>query len=1225
MNKTELLNKLLNERILLLDGAMGTMIQSYRLSEEDFRANKFADHPLNLKGNNDILNLTQPHIIEEIHRNYLLSGADIIETNTFNANKISQKDYLTQDLVYEINFEAARIARKVADEFTTKEPDKPRFVALSVGPTNKTLTLSPDVNNPAYRAITFDELVDAYETQIRGGVDGGVDIILIETVFDTLNAKAAIFAAHNVFSKMGIDPLPIIVSGTIVDASGRTLSGQTVEAFWISISHAENLLAVGLNCALGAKQIKPFLEELSNIATTNVCVYPNAGLPNAMGEYDDSPESMASQIEEFAKNGWVNIVGGCCGTTPEHIRQFSKVIQNLPPRKPAKPKPYLALSGLDSLVITPESNFINIGERTNVAGSRKFAKLILAGEFESALEIAREQVANGAQMIDINLDEALLDSEKAMATYLNYIATEPDIARVPIMVDSSKWSVIVTALKHIQGKGIVNSISLKDGEEAFIEKAKFIRQFGFAVIVMAFDEDGQAVTYERKIQICKRAYEILTQKVGFPPQDIIFDPNILTIGTGIEEHNNYALAFIEATRWIKENLQHSKVSGGISNLSFAFRGNEPIRRAMHSVFLYHAIRAGLDMGIVNPGQLDVYEEIEPELRNLIEDLIFNRRQDATERLLQYAEKVKDKKAQKQEQTLEWRSKAVEERLKYSLINGINTFLEEDLIEALAKYPDPLEIIEKPLMEGMNEVGDLFGSGKMFLPQVVKSARVMKQAVSFLEPHIQQSLKKNSSTAQKNGKILLATVKGDVHDIGKNIVGVVLSCNNFEIIDLGVMVPAQKIIEEAKKNNVDCIGLSGLITPSLDEMVHVARELEQHRLQVPLLIGGATTSRTHTAVKIAPIYSQPVIHVLDASKSVPVVKNLLDNSTKKDFIEKIRKEYDEIRTNYLAKKTPLLSFEEAKKNKYVFDPRTAQIVKPRFLGTKHFEDFDLNEIRRFINWSEFFLAWELKGKYPAIFEHPKYGNEAKKLFDDANSLLDKIIEENRFKAKAAFGILPANSIGEDIEVYGNENRNSILTVFCFLRQQSKKENARNYCISDFVSPKSSNITDYIGFFVVTIFGADEIANELKAKKDEFNSIMVKIIADRLAEAFAELLHFLVRTKFWGYEKEKKSIEELLSGKYRGIRPAPGYPICPDHTEKKKIFEILDAEQKLGISLTETYLMLPASSVCGFYFAHPKAHYFPVGKIDRDQLLDYKQRKGISTEEAERWLAPILSYK
>ncbi|MCX7907921.1 MAG: methionine synthase [Ignavibacteria bacterium] len=1229
MNKIELLKKILSERILLLDGAMGTMIQKFRLEENDYRGDLFHNHPKNLKGNNDILVLTKPEVIEKIHRAYLDAGADIIETNTFNANRISQRDYSTENLVYEINYNAAKIARKVADEKTKENPNKPRFVALSIGPTNKTLSLSPDVSNPAYRAITFDELAEAYYEQISGGVDGGVDILLIETVFDTLNAKAAIFAIEEYFEKNSKEPLPVIISGTIVDQSGRTLSGQTVEAFYISISHCKNLLAVGLNCALGAKQIYQHIKSLSKIAEFYTCVYPNAGLPNEFGEYDDTPESMSSYIEEFAKEGFVNIVGGCCGTTPEHIKAFANVISKYKPRTLPNKSHYLRLSGLEPLIISPETNFVNIGERTNVAGSKKFAQYIINSEYQKALEIAKEQVQNGAQIIDINMDEGLLDSEKAMETFLNLIATEPEIAKIPIMLDSSKWSVIETGLKCLQGKGIVNSISLKDGEEEFIRKAKRILRYGAAVIVMAFDENGQAVTFEHKINICKRAYQILTQKVGFPPQDIIFDPNILTIGTGIEEHNNYALAYIEATRWIKANLPYSKVSGGVSNLSFAFRGNETVRRAMHSVFLYYAIQAGMDMGIVNPGQLDVYEEIDPNLRKLVEDLIFNRTPDATERLLDFANTIKNQQSKHPIKTEDWRNLPVEQRLKYSLIKGINTHLEEDLTEALQLFSNPLEIIEGPLMQGMDEVGIMFGSGKMFLPQVVKTARVMKQAVSFLEPYIKKTLSNENKEVKKQGTIILATVKGDVHDIGKNIVGVVLSCNNFEIIDLGVMVPAEKIIEEAKKHNANIIGLSGLITPSLDEMVNVAKELERAKMNIPLLIGGATTSRVHTAVKIAPNYSHPVIYVPDASKSVPVANSLVNENLRKDFIKKVKVEYEELRKNYFQKKeTNIIPFEIAKANKFKFSLSEAKIIEPKFLGVKKLLDYDLNEIKEYINWTEFFLAWEMKGRFPAIFEHPQFGAEARKLFAEANELLNLIIQNKYLQANAVVGIFPANSVGEDVEVYSPENINSIKTIFHFLRQQTKKENNKpNYSLADFVAPKENGTLDYIGAFIVTAgIGVDKLANYFKDDKDDFRAIMTKILADRLAEAFAELLHKKVRTEFWGYSNEKLTTDDLLKEKYRGIRPAPGYPAYPDHTEKKIIFEtLLNGDNSFGVSLTETYLMVPAASVCGLYFAHPQAKYFPVGKIDRDQVLDYKQRKGMDIEEVEKWLSPILVYK
>ncbi len=1227
MSKFSVLKQLLEQRILLLDGAMGTMIQKYRLDENDFRGKRFTNHPKNLKGNNDILVLTRPDIIEEIHLKYLDAGADIIETNTFNANKISQKDYSTEDFVYEINFKAAQIARKVADKKTRENPNKPRFVALSIGPTNKTLSISPDVTNPAFRSITFDELVEAYYEQISGGVDGGADILLIETVFDTLNAKAAIFAIEEYFERTGKDPLPVIISGTIVDQSGRTLSGQTVEAFYISIAHTKNLLAVGLNCALGARQIHPHLKALSQIAEVYVSVYPNAGLPNEFGEYDDSPISMTEAIENFAKENLVNIVGGCCGTTPDHIKEFAKVVPKYKPRKIPERKHFLQLSGLEPLIITPETNFVNIGERTNVAGSRKFANYILTGDFAKALEIAREQVESGAQIIDINMDEGMLDSEKAMTKFLQLIASEPEIAKIPIMIDSSKWSVIEAGLKCLQGKGIVNSISLKDGEEEFIRRAKQILKYGAAVIVMAFDERGQAVTFEHKIDVCRRAYNILVNQVGFPPQDIIFDPNILTIGTGIEEHNNYAVAYIEATKWIKANLPYAKVSGGVSNLSFSFRGNEVVRRAIHSVFLYHAIKAGMDMGIVNPGQLDVYEDIEPKLRELVEDLILNRRPDSTEKLLEFANSLKESRFEKKDKIDEWRNLPVEQRLKYSLIKGINTFLEVDLQEALSKYPNPLDIIEGPLMDGMNEVGNLFGSGKMFLPQVVKTARVMKEAVAYLEPYIQKTLKKQTSEPKKNGKILLATVKGDVHDIGKNIVGVVLTCNNFDVIDLGVMVPAEKILEEAKKHKVDIIGLSGLITPSLDEMVNVAKELERAKMSIPLLIGGATTSRVHTAVKIAPCYSQPVIYVQDASKSVPVANHLVNKQVSNEFINKIRSEYEEIRDNFEKKREQnIIPFEKAKENKFKFRYEEAKIIEPKFIGVKYLLDYDLEELRRYINWTEFFLAWEMKARFPKIFEHPEFGEEAKKLYNEANNLLDEIIKNKWLQANGVFCILPANSIGEDVEIF-EQNFKTYKTTFHFLRQQTRKNgNKPNLSLADFIAPKGNGHIDFLGAFIVTAgIGEIELAENFKQERDDFRAILAKILADRLTEAFAERLHERVRNEFWGYENSNSNVDDLLKEKYRGIRPAPGYPAYPDHTEKKVIFELLDREQKLGVGLTETYLMNPPASVCGLYFAHPEARYFPVGKIDRDQVLDYKQRKGMSLEEVEKWLSPILAYK
>jgi 5-methyltetrahydrofolate--homocysteine methyltransferase len=1227
---TNTLKKILSERILVLDGAMGTMIQRHKLTEEQYRGERFKDHSFDLKGNNDILCITQPEIIKGIHRAYFEAGADIVETNTFNGTPISQADYHTQHLVYEINFEAAKIAKEVAAEFNRKTPDKPRFVAGALGPTNKTLSISPNVNDPGYRAVTFDEMVDAYYQQTKGLVDGGVDILLIETIFDTLNAKAAIIAIQKYLEEKNID-LPLMISGTIVDMSGRTLSGQTVEAFYISISHAKNLVSVGLNCALGAKQMRPFVEDLSNISDKFISVYPNAGLPNEMGGYDETPQSMASVLEDFLASGFVNIVGGCCGTTPDHIKAIAEIVKNHKPRIPKQQEPYLRLSGLEPVILSPDSNFMNIGERTNVAGSKKFARLIKEEKYDEALSVARDQVEGGAQVLDVNMDEGMLDSEKSMTKFLNLLEAEPDIAKLPIMIDSSKWSVIEAGLKCLQGKGIVNSISLKEGAEVFKEHAKKVLSYGAAVIVMAFDEKGQADTFERRIEICKRAYDILTKEVGFPPQDIIFDPNILAIATGIEEHNNYAVDYIEATRWIKQNLPLAKVSGGVSNLSFSFRGNDIVREAMHSAFLYHAIKAGMDMGIVNAGQLVVYEEIPKDLLELVEDVILNRRPDATERLIEFAEKIKKQdKVHIAEKKDEWRNLSLEERLKHSLIKGITDYIDEDIKEALNKYSSPLEIIEGPLMAGMNVVGDLFGAGKMFLPQVVKSARVMKKAVAILIPFLEAEKEKDKSS-RKQGKVLMATVKGDVHDIGKNIVGVVLGCNNYKVIDLGVMVHAEKIIQTAIDENVDVVGLSGLITPSLDEMVHVAKEMQRRGLKIPLLIGGATTSRIHTAVKIEPNYDSAVIHVLDASRSVPVVSSLLnpDKTEREKFIQSVKDEYKKLREDYLKKKSDkqLIPIEKARENKLKIDWTKTRIKIPNKPGVSVLKNYSLSALRNYIDWTPFFMAWELKGKYPSIFEDEKVGIEARKLFDDANKLLDKIISEELLTANAVFGIFPANSVGDDIEVYTEESRHGVITVFHTLRQQSVKTAGQpNLALADFIAPKDSGLIDYIGAFAVTAgIGIEKLIEQFEKNHDDYNSIMVKALADRLAEAFAEHLHELVRKEYWGYSPgEKFSNEELIKEKYIGIRPAPGYPAQPDHTEKIILFELLDVENKAGIKLTESLAMYPAASVSGLYFAHPESKYFNVGKIDKDQVLDYHRRKGMSVEEIERWLSPILAY-
>ena len=1226
--KADILKNILNERIMILDGAMGTMIQRHNLSEEDFRGEKLKDHPHDLKGNNDILSITQQEIIKNIHREYFNAGADIVETNTFNGTSISQADYHTEEYVYEINFQAAKIAKEVADEFMRKNKSKRRFVAGALGPTNKTLSLSPDVNNPSYRAVTFDKMVESYYQSAKALIEGGVDILMIETIFDTLNAKAAIYAVDKVCSEKRIN-IPIMISGTIVDQSGRTLSGQTTEAFWISVAHTKNLISVGLNCSLGAKQMRPFVEELSRIANVYLSVYPNAGLPNEMGEYDETPNITSGVLEEFAEAGFINLVGGCCGTTPDHIKAISEKVKNYTRRKIPHTEPYLRLSGLEPLVVRPESNFINVGERTNVAGSKKFERLIKEENYEEALSVARDQVEGGAQVIDINMDEGMIESETAMVQFLNLIAAEPEIAKLPIMLDSSKWSVINSGLKCLQGKGIVNSISLKEGEKEFINHAKEILRFGAAVIVMAFDEEGQADTYERKISVCQRAYKILTEQVGFAPQDIIFDPNILTVATGMEEHNNYAVNYIEATKWIKQNLHLSKVSGGVSNLSFSFRGNNVVREAIHSSFLYHAIKAGMDMGIVNAGQLEVYEEIPKDLLTLVEDVIFNRNNESTEKLIHFAETVKGK--QKGEAVKdEWRNLSVEDRLKHSLVKGIIDFIYEDTEEARKKYDKPLSVIEGPLMDGMSVVGDLFGSGKMFLPQVVKSARVMKKAVAYLTPYIEKE-KQSLGDLTGAGKVLLATVKGDVHDIGKNIVGVVLGCNNYEVIDLGVMVSSDRILETAIKEDVDVIGLSGLITPSLDEMVHVAKEMERKGIKKPLLIGGATTSRIHTAVKIAPNYSQNTIHVLDASKSVPVVSGLIskDDKARTDLIDKYKKEYSELRENYLNKREEknIISIEDAQKNKLKIDWDKTEITTPNFLGTKTLNDFSLTEIKKYIDWTPFFLTWEMKGRYPDILENKKYGKEAKKLFNDANKLLNEIISNKFLTANGVFGIYPANSIDDDIEIFTDENRTSIKRTLHTLRQQNKKSKGEpNIALSDFIAPKEKGKTDYIGAFAVTTgIGLEGIVNKFEKDNDDYNSILSKAIADRLAEAFAELLHEKIRKEFWGYSpNENLTGIEKIKEKYVGIRPAPGYPAQPDHTEKPIIFDLLKASKETGITLTESLAMHPAASVCGLYFSHPQAKYFNVGKLGKDQVLDYHRRKGMSVSEIEKWLGSNLSY-
>ena len=1217
------LKKLLKERILILDGAMGTMIQSYKLEDNDFRGKRFEDHAHSLKGNNDILSITRPDVIKEIHEKYFEAGADIAGTNTFSSTSIAQADYKTEKFAYEINFESAKIAKEVADKFTKMNPAKPRFVAGSMGPTNKTASLSPDVNDPGFRAISFDELMESYYEQAKGLMDGGADILLIETVFDTLNAKAALFATEKLFKDTG-KKIPVMVSGTITDASGRTLSGQTVDAFLISVCH-HDLLSIGFNCALGAKQLRPHISTLAEKSELPVSAHPNAGLPNEFGLYDETPESTAYQIEEFLKEGLINIIGGCCGTTPEHIKAIAEVSKKYKPRILPKIERIPRFSGLEPLEVYKGSNFVNVGERTNITGSAVFKKLIVEGNFEGALSVARHQVEGGAQIIDVNMDEGMLDSEEAMVKFLHLIASEPDIAKLPVMIDSSKWSVIEAGLKCVQGKAIVNSISLKEGEKKFKELAEKVKMYGASVIVMAFDEKGQADTYERKIEICKRAYNILTKELDYYPEDIIFDPNILTVATGIEEHNNYAVDFINATKWIKENLPGAQVSGGVSNISFSFRGNNVVREAMHSAFLYHAIKAGMDMGIVNPGMIEVYEEIPKELLERVEDVILNRRPDATERLVELAEGLKQKgKVQVKDES--WRKQDVKARLTHSLVKGITDYIEEDTEEARKMFDKPIKVIEGPLMDGMNVVGDLFGEGKMFLPQVVKSARVMKKAVAYLLPYIEAE---KTIDSKPKGKILLATVKGDVHDIGKNIVGVVLGCNNYDVIDLGVMVPSEKILETARNEKVDIIGLSGLITPSLDEMVHVAKEMEREGFDIPLLIGGATTSKVHTAVKIEQSYNRgQTIHVLDASRSVPIVNNLL-GEYKNKFVDEVKIEYFKLREHHLKNRVQklFLSISEARKNKLKIDFKEEDISKPSFTGVKIFNDYSLKEISEFIDWTPFFRTWELAGKYPDILEDKVVGEQAKSLYKDAREMLDKIINENRLSAKAVIGIWNANSNGDDIEVYTGENGKDILTVIHTLRQQSQKSNnIPNMALSDFIAPKESGLQDYLGGFAVTAgIGIEKWIKKYEKDNDDYSKIMMQALADRLAEAFAELMHKRVRTEFWGYSKDEKlDNDSLIKEKYRGIRPAPGYPACPDHTEKTLLFKILDAEKNTSIKLTESLAMYPASSVSGFYFAHPESRYFGLGKIGKDQVDDYAKRKNMSIEEIERWLSPNLNY-
>lgn len=1209
---------LINHRILVLDGAMGTMIQKYRLKEDDYRGDKFREHPLPLKGNNDILCITRPDVILEIHKSYLEAGADLITTNTFNSNRISMADYGMEDHVYEMNFQAARLAEKAITLFEGSQKPENHFIAGSIGPTNRTASMSADVNDPGARSVSFGQLRDAYREQVEGLIDGGVHILLIETIFDVLNCKAALYAIETLFEEREIR-LPVMISGTITDASGRTLTGQTLEAFLVSVSHFP-LFSIGLNCALGAEQLRPYIQELSAKAGFHVSAHPNAGLPNQFGEYDQSAGFMASVAEDFMKEGWVNIIGGCCGTTPEHIRLIAEKAKQYKPRIVPELPRVTKLSGLEALVITPQTNFVNIGERTNVSGSIKFARLIREDKYDEALAIARNQVEGGAQVIDICMDEAMLDAERAMVRFVNLVMSEPDIARLPLMIDSSKWSVIESALKCIQGKSVVNSISLKEGEEVFLDHAREIRKYGAAAVVMLFDERGQADTLERRIEVARRSYDILTQKLGFPPEDIIFDPNVLAVATGIDEHNNYAVNFIRAVEWIKQNLPYCKVSGGISNLSFSFRGNDRVREAMHSVFLYHAIKAGLDMAIVNPGMLQVYTEIEPNLLQLAEDVVLNRRKDATERLVKFAESLKSGE-KKEEKADEWRSLPVLDRIRHSLKRGLDEFIEADIEEARPLFGRALEVIEGPLMDGMNEVGDLFGSGKMFLPQVVKSARVMKKAVAVLSPYIEkESLGEEKKSA---GKILLATVKGDVHDIGKNIVGVVLSCNNYQVVDLGVMTPADKIIDAAIREKADVIGLSGLITPSLEEMVHVASEMERRNVGLPLLIGGATTSEIHAAVKIAPAYSLPVIHVKDASKAAGVMSSLLqeDNSA---YTGAVREKYLQLLKYHNSRKSEkkLLSLEEARKNRLVTDWNREAIPEPAEKGIRVFEEFDLNVLAKYIDWTFFFFAWKISGKYPAIFDDPVKGEEARKLFEDAQFYLNEIINRKLIKANGVLGLFPAVSSGDDVIVADDSKGGSVRTVFSFLRNQEQKEKGiPNLCLSDYIAPELSGLTDWIGAFVVTAALTDEALKSYGG--DDYATIMIRILSDRIAEAAAEYLHEQARKEYWGYSAgEDLTVDELLKTRYRGIRPAPGYPACPDHTEKRIIFDLLDAERNTGARLTENFAMIPPAAVCAYIFSHPLSSYFNVGRIGEDQLRDYASRKKMSVEEAARWLAPNL---
>ncbi len=1229
-NFTRILD-LAKERILVLDGAMGTEIQDLKLDEAGYRGERFKDWPSDVKGNNDLLSLSQPDAIRQIHVDYLEAGADIVETNTFSSTTIAQADYGMEELAYELNFESAKLAREACDLVEARDPSRPRFAAGALGPTNRTASISPDVNNPGYRAVTFDDLRIAYGEAARGLIMGGADILLVETIFDTLNAKAALFAIDEVFEELG-RKLPVMISGTITDLSGRTLSGQTPEGFWNSVRHTSPL-TIGLNCALGAKEMRAHVAEIGRVADTLVCAYPNAGLPNEFGEYDESPEQTANFLREFAEAGLVNLVGGCCGTTPAHIRAIAAAVEGKAPRQIPDVPRHMRLSGLEPFVLTPETNFVNVGERTNVTGSARFRKLIKENDYSTALDVARSQVENGAQIIDVNMDEGLLDSEEAMVTFLNLVAAEPDIARVPVMIDSSKWSVIEAGLKCVQGKSIVNSISLKEGEEAFIAHANLIRRYGAAVVVMAFDEQGQADTQVRKQEICERSYKVLTEKVGFPPEDIIFDPNIFAVATGIEEHDNYGVDFIEATGWIRENLPHAHVSGGVSNLSFSFRGNEAVREAMHSVFLYHAIQKGMDMAIVNAGQLAVYNDLDPELRELCEDVVLNRRSDATDRMLDAAERWKGEGGKKREADLTWRTWGVAKRLEHALVHGVDDFVVEDTEEARQAFDRPLHVIEGPLLDGMNVVGDLFGSGQMFLPQVVKSARVMKKAVAYLMPFMEKEKEEQGLTGHSsNGKIVMATVKGDVHDIGKNIVGVVLQCNNFEVIDLGVMVPAAKILETARAEKADIIGLSGLITPSLDEMCHVAAEMEREGLDLPLLIGGATTSKIHTAVKIHPNYGRgQAIYVTDAGRAVGVATKLMSEGGREPYYQDIRTEYADVAEQHAASRgnSQRVSIQAARDNRFKADFDGATPLAPKKPGSTVFDDFPLEDLVPMIDWTPFFATWEIKGRYPAVLTDNRYGPAAKALFDDARRMLDEIVENKLLTARGVAALWPANAVGDDIRVYTDDRRSDELATFFTLRQQMVRNagGRANVALSDFVAPEESGVNDWIGGFAVTAgHGESELAERYARAGDDYNKILSQALADRLAEAFAEKLHQIVRTDLWGYASEEAlSTEDVIAEKYQGIRPAPGYPAQPDHTEKETLFRLLDAERLTGIQLTESFAMAPGSSVSGLYFGHPGSHYFGVGKIEQDQVEDYAFRKGWDLALAERWLAPILNYQ